>query len=219
MAGNDDKEEFLNAEDFQRGLLALDKAMGTDPWIIAFAPIRIISAGGFLAVSYLKHRDSTGDIDYLIDPEFAKDKDVQDALQRAILSVARELDFSKDWINESMGIFVTGEARESLFTRAEEQNIVLFKGDNLEILAAPLEWALERKLRRIYASDRGRKAELDMTDAVALLDALRERNDGPLDMESVRRMNANGFDVLPDIRIMEKVAGEYQAKYNREIFK
>lgn len=80
-------------------------------------------------------------------------------------------------------------------------------------LAAPLEWALERKLRRIHAADRGRKAEYDMVDAIALLKELRVRNKGPLDEESIRTMNMNGFDVLPDHETMRRVAREYRHKY------
>lgn len=201
------------------GLEALDKEMGSDPWIIAFAPIRLISAGGYLAVTYLKNRESTKDIDYLIDPEFAKDKDVLGAFQRAIDCIADKLKYNDEWMNSRVSIFVTHSTRQSLFTRAQEQNIVLFKGENLEILAAPLDWALERKLRRLYAGDRDQKTEFDMRDALALLDIFRERNKGPLDMEFIRRMNANGFDVLPDIRTMETVASMYREKYNREIFR
>lgn len=192
--------------------------MGTDEWLIAFAPIQIITAGGFLAVSYLKNRESTGDIDYLIEPEWANDAEIRDALNKATLQVAADLNYEKEWLNERMAIFVTKSTRQRLFAQAQEQGIMLFKGANLEVLAAPLEWALERKLRRIYAAERGRKTEFDVADAIALLDTLRERNNGPLDMESIRRMNANGFDVLPDIRTMEKVAGWYREKYNREIF-
>lgn len=193
--------------------------MGQDVWLAAFAPIRIITAGGFLAVSYLKNRDSTGDIDYLIDPEFVEDKEVQDALHKAILSVARQLQYNNEWINEAMAIFVTKTARQQLFQEAEKQDIVLFKGENLEVLAAPIEWALERKLRRIHAADRDRKAELDMVDAVAFLKHLREQNNGPLDLESIRTMNVNRFDLLPDHRTMQQVADAYRREHNEEIFK
>ncbi|OJK02582.1 hypothetical protein ASPACDRAFT_39889 [Aspergillus aculeatus ATCC 16872] len=129
-----------------QGLTALDREMGSDEFIVAFAPIRLIAAGGFLAVTYLRSRESTGDIDYLIDPEFAGDQHIQDMVN-----------------------FVTKKAWQTLVEEAEKQNIVLFSGENIEILAAPLEWVLERKLRRIHAADRGRKAEYDMEDALALL--------------------------------------------------
>ncbi|RDW76832.1 uncharacterized protein DSM5745_06824 [Aspergillus mulundensis] len=210
-----EKKKYLNEDDFKA---ALDKEMGTDPWLVAFAPIRIVSAGGFLAVSYLKNRDATGDLDYLMDPEFARDEDVQKPFQDAILSVAAKLQFVDDWVNEAMAIFVTKRTREIVFEGAAKQGITLFKGENLEVLAAPLEWALERKLRRIHAGDRGRKAELDMSDAIAMLKKLRERNNGPLDLEVIRTMNLNGFDVLPDHGTMQRVAEAYCQQYNEDIF-
>lgn len=192
--------------------------MGQDVWLIAFAPIRIISAGGFLAVTYLQNRESTGDVDYLIEPSLAGDKEVQGALHEAVRSVARKLEFNKDWFNEAMAIFVTQKTRQTLFEQAEKQGIILFKGENLEILAAPIEWALERKLRRIHTGNRDRKAEIDMADAIAILKHLRTKNNRPLDLESVRTMNANGFDVLPDHRTMRQVADEYRRVHNEEIF-
>ncbi|KGO76190.1 hypothetical protein PITC_050200 [Penicillium italicum] len=214
-----ERKKFLNAKDFQDGLVALDREMGQNIWLTAFAPIRLITAGGFLAVSYLKNRDSTGDVDYLIDPEFAADKDIQNALHSTIRTVARQLQYDDDWINEAMAIFVTPKARQTLFELAEKQGIMLFKGENLEILAAPIEWALERKLRRIYAADRDRKAEMDISDAIAFLKHLREHNNGPLDSETVRTMNMNGFDVIPDHRTMQKMADAYRREHNEEIFK
>ncbi|GAD96275.1 hypothetical protein PVAR5_4925 [Paecilomyces variotii No. 5] len=213
-------KKYLDEKDFQEGSLAvLDREIGLNEFIVAFAPIRVMAAGGFLAVSYLKNRESTGDIDYMVEPEFAGDQHIQTPLKTAIQAVARRLNYNKDWANERGAIFVTKEARQILFERAEKQGITLFEGENLEVLAAPLEWALERKLRRIYGADRGRKAEYDMTDALALLKALRTRNNGPLDEESIRTMNVNGFDVLPNYETMQRVAREYRHKYNEDIFR
>ncbi|KAJ5895244.1 hypothetical protein N7495_006935 [Penicillium taxi] len=217
---------YLNEEDFRKGTLetvvpslkALDREMGADAWIVTFAPIRIIAAGGFLSVSYLKNRDSTGDIDYLLDPEVSDNDDLQSSLHQTIRTVARKMDYNHKWINEDMAIFVTKRSRETLFEQAAKQGITLFRGNNLEILAAPLEWALERKLRRIHAADRGRKTECDVVDALALLRELRVRNAGPLDEEEVRKMNVNGFDVLPGCETMQRVRREYRFMYNEEIF-
>jgi hypothetical protein len=236
-----EEKKYLNAKDFEEGrlfrasltspgrlkdanytptgLAALDDEMGRSMWLAAFAPIRLITAGGFLAVSYLKNRDSTGDIDYLIDPEFVGDKEIQNALKDAVRSVAEQLHYNYEWINEAMAIFVTKETRRTLFEQADKQGITLFKGENLEILAAPIEWVLERKLRRIHAVNRGRKAELDMADAIAILKHLRAKKNGPLDSESIRTMNANKFDVIPDHWTMQQVADAYRREYNEEIFK
>ncbi|PYH77477.1 hypothetical protein BO82DRAFT_378051 [Aspergillus uvarum CBS 121591] len=204
---------------FSQGLAALDREVGSDEFIVAFGPIGLIAAGGFLAVTYLRSRESTGDIDYLIDPESAGDQHIQIPPQKAIQSVARQKGFTNKWINEDMAIFVTRKARQSLFEAAEKQNIVLFNGENLELLAAPLEWALERKLRTIHTADRGGKAEYDMEDALALLKELKLRNKGPLDEDSIRRMNMNGFDVLPSHETMQRVARAYQQKYIGQLFR
>lgn len=200
------------------GLLKLDNAMTQDPWLTAFAPSRLVTAGGYIAVSYLKNRDTTGDLDYLIEPEYAGDREIEGALQNAIRTAARQLRFVDGWANNDMGFLVTKKSRQRLFEGAVKQGITLFKGTNLEILAAPIEWALERKLRRIHAADRDRKAETDMADAVALLEHLKTRDNGPLDLEKVRTMNMNGFDVIPDHRTMERVADAYRQKYNEDIF-
>lgn len=192
--------------------------MGRSEWLVAFAPIRILTAGGFLAVSYFKCRDSTGDLDYLIEPEFVGDKDIQGALDTAIRNVSLRLEFNRDWINQAVAIFVTKKTRQTLFEQAEKQGITLFKGQNLEVLAAPIEWALERKLRRIHATNRDRKAELDMVDAITFLKHLRERNNGPLNLELVRTMNMNQFDVIPDHKTLKQVADAYLQKYGEEIF-
>lgn len=74
-------KEYLTDEEFQTGVyyrrtfihVWVYQYTWGDPWLIAFAPIQIITAGGFLAVSNLKNRDSTGDIDYLIEPEWANE--------------------------------------------------------------------------------------------------------------------------------------------------
>ncbi|KAK1144199.1 hypothetical protein N8T08_005612 [Aspergillus melleus] len=213
------KKEYLNAKDFEAGLAELDAEMGRSEWLVAFAPIRMITAGGFLAVSYFKCRDSTGDLDYLIEPEFMGDRDIQGALEAAISNVSFRLHYNEDWVNQAMAIFVTKKARRTLFERAERQGITLFKGKNMEVLAAPIEWALERKLRRIHATDRDRKAELDMVDAVTFLKHMRERNGGPLDLELIRTMNMNQFDVIPDHQTLLQVADAYRRRYKEEVFK
>lgn len=213
------RKELLNAKEFQDGLAELDREMGSNAWLVAFAPIRILTAGGFLAVSYLKNRDSTGDLDYLMEPEYVGDEDIQRALDTAVRNVALRLRYHGEWMNDAMSIFVTKKSRQVLFERALREGLTLFKGEHLEVLAAPIEWALERKLRRIHGARTDRKVELDMADAVAILKHLRTRNNGPLDLESIRTMNVNGFDVLPDYGTMQKVAEEYRREYNEEIFR
>ncbi len=195
----------------------LDHEMGKDDFLAAFAPINVISAGGFLAVKFFKNRDATGDLDYMIEPQWAKDDEIEFPLKRAIESVAKKERFEDDWMNNDLEIWATGKTRDALFEQAYKQNIVLFKGKALQIWAVPFEWALERKLRRIAYSDRGGK-KVDMEDAVALFKYFRDASKKPLDMEYFRNLNMNGFDRVPERHHMELVAANYQEKYNEDLF-
>ncbi|KAK2747149.1 hypothetical protein FQN57_002406 [Myotisia sp. PD_48] len=204
---------------FEKALQALDEEIGKDEFIIAFAPIRMISAGGYLALSLLRNQLSTSDIDYIIDPEWATDDDIREPIRKGITAVADSLKLPKNWLNDDMHIFVTDEGRERLFKQAQEQGIYLFRGTNVEILAAPLKWALERKMRRVHYKNRGRKSEPDLCDCLGLLKYLKEQAGSELDREEIRTLNLNGFDVLPDQHTMSAIAAAYREKYGEEIFK
>ncbi|KAB8077334.1 hypothetical protein BDV29DRAFT_62211 [Aspergillus leporis] len=232
------RKQYLEAEDFYKGkksapipnmsrvvaincvpgLELLDTKLAAVPVIFAFAPIKVIAAGGFFAVAHLKNRQTTKDLDYLLEPDWANDDDIKQSLREAIVQVADELGYPQTWANEDVALFVTKQARESLMDLALKQDIVLWSGDNITVLSAPVEWALERKLRRIYAADRGRKAELDLSDALAMLNLLKNARGRKLDMEYYRTLNINGFDVVPDLETMQRVSAAYKAKYDEDIF-
>ncbi|KAB8264868.1 hypothetical protein BDV32DRAFT_61776 [Aspergillus pseudonomiae] len=232
------RKQYLGAEDFYKGkrsapfriqwkclspnpipgLRLLDSKLAAIPIIVAFAPIKVIAAGGFFAVAHLKNRQTTKDLDYLLEPDWANDNDIKQSLREAIVQVADELGYPQNWANDDVALFVTKQARHLLMSLALKQNIVLWSGNQITVLSAPVEWALERKLRRIYAADRGRKAELDLSDALAMLNLLKNDKGGKLDMEYYRTLNINGFDVVPDHETMQRVSAAYKAKYNEEIF-
>lgn len=196
----------------------MDAKLGEIPVIIAFAPINLMAVGGFFALTYLKNRTATEDMDYLLDPEWANDEDIKGPLRDTIKAVARMHEYMPDWANEDAGLFVTKRAREILMEKAIKQDIVLWAGKNIRVLAAPVEWVLETKLRRIYNGVRGRKSETDLSDALAILKSLRDKKAGKLDMEYFRTLNTNGFDPVPDIGTMRRVAAAYKEKYNEEAF-
>jgi hypothetical protein len=199
-------------------LTALDVEMGEEPFLVAFAPIKIVVAGGFLAVSLLRNREATSDIDYVLDPEWSRDDEIKIPLQNAIDRVGEKLQLNKNWINEDTKLFATGKAKVSIFEGAEKQGITLFSGDHLLVQAAPIEWALETKLRRLYAGQRGRKFDADLSDAVAMLKYLRDKRGGMLDRTYIQNLNLNGFDLRPDNATMDRVAAEYREVYSEDIF-
>ncbi|KAJ6119899.1 hypothetical protein N7523_004179 [Penicillium sp. IBT 18751x] len=206
------------ADDFQRGLEVLDGEMGKDDWLIAFAPITLISTGGFLATNYFHNRESTGDLDYLLEPQWASDNDVKRPLQNAMIRTANQLGFTEDWVNDDMAFFIPEQSRQDLFEMAEEQNIVLWEGANLRVLAVPLEYALERKLRRIHNSRKHVKRGSDIVDVVAILKHLRVQNAGPLSRERIRTLNICSFEMPPDSTTMNEIASAYRQEHAEEAF-
>ncbi|QSS63728.1 hypothetical protein I7I51_00787 [Histoplasma capsulatum] len=171
----------------RRGLRALYAELAKHDMIVAFSPITVITAGGFVAVTYLQNRNATGDLDYLLAPEWAADPDIKNSLRDAII-------------------------------KAEKQDIVLFLGRHIRVLAAPIEWAVERKIRRLFEGTRDRKAVFDLSDCLAMLKWLRDRNDGPLDRERIRGLDVNCFGVGPDKATMDTIATAYCEKYGERIF-
>lgn len=192
--------------------------MGKDDWLIAFAPITLISTGGFLATNYFRNRDSTSDLDYLLEPQWASDNDVKRPLQNAMIRTANQLGFTEDWVNDDMAFFIPEQSREDLFEMAEEQNIVLWEGTNLRVLAVPLEYALERKLRRIHNSRRHVKRGSDIVDVVAILKHLRTLNESPLSREHIRTLNICSFEMPPDNTTMNEIAAAYREQHGEEAF-
>ncbi|EEQ35607.1 hypothetical protein McanMca71_002986 [Microsporum canis] len=208
----------LTIEEMQKGLAELDSAMGENEMIYAFSPITVISPGGFLAVSYLKSRETTEDIDIIIDPQWTGDKDIIPALRSLFIAVGDKLELGEKWMNDDVSLFLTQSARQQLFDAAGEQNIVLYDGPNLKVLGAPLEWGLESKLRRIDSKPHHPKVATDIQDILVILKLLTDRNKGPLDRRRVRESNLNGFDILPSEQTLNRVADAYREKYGEEAF-
>ncbi|TVY86968.1 hypothetical protein LAWI1_G006884 [Lachnellula willkommii] len=199
-------KKFLKAEDFEKALKRLDKEMSKDNFLAAFAPINIVTIGGFLAETY-----------YIIDPQWAQDDEIKVPLKMAINSVAKKENFEGDWMNDGLHIWASAEASKTIFEQAYKQGILLFDSESLKVWAAPFEWALERKVRRVAYSDRGDK-KVDMEDALALFKHFRKANGGPLDMEYFRKLNINGFDMNPETHHMEMVAANYRYMYKEDLF-
>ncbi|PGH29216.1 hypothetical protein GX50_08051 [[Emmonsia] crescens] len=208
----------LDKAKMERGLVALDEAMGKDLMIHAFSPITMISPGGYIAVTYFENRISTEDIDVIIDPDYAGERDLLNLLRTTMMDVGDYLGYGKKWINDSVALFLTTPSRRSLFDDAKKQDIVLWSGENLRVLAAPLEWGLESKLRRLSAKPNHPKRVTDMSDVLVLLNALINKNKGALNRDVVLGMNRNGFDLAIKEQVLDQVAEEYEGQYGEKPF-
>ena len=95
--------------------------------------------------------------------------------------------YNDKWINEHMTIFIMDKFRQTLFENAIKQGITLFKGENLEILVVPIEWALERKLGRVHAANQDWDAEMISQMQLLFLRHLKECKNSHLDLEKIRK--------------------------------
>ncbi|ROT38124.1 hypothetical protein SODALDRAFT_279063 [Sodiomyces alkalinus F11] len=170
----------------------------------AAAPIKLLSAGGFVAVTLFRHRQSTRDIDYIIDPAIRKLNKIKEKFQRAILAVAKQYELIGDWINPLMDLFTPGDIKRRLFRDSVGQGVVLWQGKNLIIYAAQWKWSLARKLKRIGSARR----ETDIKDAVEILAVMVRENGGPLALGVVKAWNTIMHTPLDDYAI-RSVADAY----------
>lgn len=170
----------------------LDNEVGKSELLMSVEPIRLMCAGGCVAVKYFQVRSSTKDVDYLLDPNIDAAEDYRNALLGAIRNVANKCGLLFDWMNDELKLFISRPKRLNLFLQSIEQNIVIYHGTNIIVYAADLEWSLERKLRRIEVAGRNARPE-DLSDAVAIVRGL--KNSGPpLSVDYLSSLNYNGFE-------------------------
>lgn len=199
---------------FRIALTLLDAEIAKSELLRSVTPIRLASIGGSLAVCLLRNRESTYDIDCILDPNLASAAEYADEFKQAVASVARNGRFAHNWLNRQLEMFVMRNRRGSLFMESVEQNIELYKGPNLTIFAARLDWALERKMRRVaHAKDRRLDKNVDVSDAAALVSYMAGRSGHPLTFDYVKGLNYNGFDLPPTHEALQEVANFHIEKY------
>ena len=177
------------------------------------APLRLISVGGFLAVKLFHNRETTTDIDVLIDPNVDADRDYRATVLEAINAVSKAHGFAEDWINDQLRIFVKDDLRMLLFLESVQQNVLLYDGVNLQIYAGRLDFALERKLRRIAQRQGNRNVDHDVSDALAIVHYMVSNDGRPLSKDECVGLDENGFGLLIDEAAVDLVAERYLDKY------
>lgn len=172
------------------------------------APIQLLSAGGFVAVTLFHNRVSTEDLDYIMNPDTPGVDKIKQKLQIAIEAVCRQRELPADWINSQMEIFAIGANKQRLFRDSVTQNVVLWRGANLVIYAAQWEWSLARKLKRVGSQYR----LIDISDAVEILYRMVEENGGPLALETVKSWDTIVYTPL-DMDAIKCVADAYMERW------
>ncbi|KAK4242144.1 hypothetical protein C8A03DRAFT_11647 [Achaetomium macrosporum] len=209
-------EGALTYDEMEKGpsLGLLDAEIGKSELLRSVARLRLISVGGSLAVRVCLNRETSYDIDCMLDPNVAAAHEYREEFEAAISQVAEMRGYMPDWLNQQVEMFVSKERRMHLFLESVQQGITIYEGKNLIIYAGSLSWALERKIRRVaHARDRRKNKHVDVSDAAALVRLMRRPGEPPISFRYIRELNLNGFDVPPTDEAIQEVAKYYTDVY------
>ena len=196
------------------GLRAVDAAIESSDLLMSVAPLRFMTVGGMLAVSLFENRPTTKDIDFLLDPNVDAVREYHAEVRRIINEVGEKHGFNDDWMNDELKIFIRQSNRLNMFLQSVEQGMVVHEGKNLVVYAGRLDFALERKLRRLNG-DNIRPRDLDLSDAVALVHMLKDP-DHPLSWQYCQSLDDNEIGMQVGNGGIQVVADEYQRVHGRQ---
>lgn len=169
--------------------------------------------GGFVAVTYFHNRESTEDLDYLLDPTLPNLAKIEEKLINAISRTATKHKYEEDWANDKIGMFAVGDTALPLFQKSLAQNAILWEGKNLVIYALDWEWLLARKVKRIGSTKRW----IDISDAATLLKKLVGENGGPISRERAKGWNEIVYTPIED-EALDMVDKEYEKMHGSKGF-
>lgn len=196
------------------GLRALDAAIESSELLMSVAPLRFMTVGGMLAVSLFENRPTTKDIDFLLDPNVDAVAEYRTEVRRVINEVGEMHGFNDDWMNDELKIFIRQSNRLNMFLQSVQQGMVVHEGRNLVVYAGRLDFALERKLRRLNG-DNIRPRDLDLSDAVALVHTLKDP-DHPLSWQYCQSLDDNELGMGVGNLGIKVVADEYERVHGKQ---
>ncbi|CAJ2500457.1 Uu.00g033100.m01.CDS01 [Anthostomella pinea] len=86
----------------QTAFSALDAKVSKSELLMSVAPLRLMCAGGCVAVMYMNVRGSTEDVDILVDPNVDTAPEYQTAFAQAIRAVSESQKLQTDWMNDEL---------------------------------------------------------------------------------------------------------------------
>ncbi|KAK4153232.1 hypothetical protein C8A00DRAFT_43796 [Chaetomidium leptoderma] len=206
----------LTSQEIDQALRLLDEAIGRSELLMSVAPLRFITYGGMLAVAVFHTRQSTEDIDVLLDPSVYEAEEYRDELEDVVRGIAEEGNYKSDWFNDELKLFIGRGMRQQLFFDSFEQHIIAFEGANMVIYAGSLDFGLERKLRRLQERRGDLRGTKDASDAVAIVHQMKGESAHPLGAEYVRSLDRNGFKIPIGQRAIEAVSQDYIVTYQSQ---
>src|SRR5436305_14319329 len=96
------------AEFYPTDLGYLDEEIAKSKNLRKATPIKLIAVGGFVAISYFHNRETTEDLEYIIDPAIKNLAKIEKMLQWAIKRVASAKSYEETWVNDRVSMFAVG---------------------------------------------------------------------------------------------------------------
>ncbi|KAL8402564.1 hypothetical protein RB596_009078 [Gaeumannomyces avenae] len=213
--------ESFSREQIETGLRWLDRAIEQSEVLDGVLPINLVSYGGVLSVCLFDIRPATKDVDVLLPPNIRDAQPCLNEFKRLVASVADDLGYMRDWVNDDLRLFVPTDHRLRLLQDSIEQGVTVFEGSSLVIWAGVWEFGLESKLHRIGQNSGNtktakRRREADISDAVELVHRMRGHSANPLDKAWV--MGLKRYDHSPSFEdeAIEQVSRHYISRYAKQ---
>ena len=162
-------------------------------------------AGGAVSVLRLHNRSATKDVDF-----YTSDEAASLLIEKGGEAVARILKYGADWLNSDVSFFIDADPNHArLLDDSIAQGYIIFASPQLVAYASQYEWQLVSKIRRLGSEDEYDKS---LSDAVALLRALVEKNDlRPLAKSTIKGYYPAGQFITEDL--FAELAVAYEKTY------
>ena len=166
-----------------------------------------------MSLKIFRNRETTKDIDFVLAPGQPNREKVLEKMQEAIIRVADKHNLVQDWMNNNAEGIVLSRVRNTVFANSIDQDYVLFKGNNLIVYAAPMDFMLARKLSIIA---RGNPRSYDLSDAAYAQNYLNRQRGELLTRDEIRAY-CTGRDKFCEAVITDEAVKQLDDAY-KEIF-
>ncbi|PNS13968.1 hypothetical protein CAC42_6481 [Sphaceloma murrayae] len=178
--------------------------------------ISVAAVGGAVNTLLLRSQQTTYDID-IFGSDFSNDSRrlLDEAMQSAR---ANYPGLGTDWLNTETQMWMSGTLHRELTLGAREQDVVVFRGAGLEILAAPWEYAFSAKISRLLTGGSQVKP-YDLDDAVVYIHQfLRTSRANHVSVATAMAWSKSFHTEMTSDILLNRVNKAYQQKYGAVAF-
>lgn len=178
--------------------------------------LSVIGVGGAVNTLYLRSRATTHDVD-VFGSDFGNQSRI--LLDEAMHDAQQHIPaLGTDWLNTETQMYMPGPTHDELTQLARQQNVQVYTGQGLTILAAPWEYAFTAKVSRILVG--GVQARpYDLDDAVTYIhEYIQSHGQQPVPVATVLRWARHWHHEITEDALRNRVNPEYRRRYGADAF-